>query len=271
MSENNPLNIVITGGASGVGNALVNRLQTHNVWILDVKSPDSVATKHKFVNVNLADKASIDKAMAQLPPKIDRLANVAGIATAPDPETVLAVNFLGLRMVTETLAQRFSEGARVVSVSSVAGRDWSKRFEKLVPLLETNSFESGLEWCQTNSEQLARDPYTFSKRMVTAYTLQHSEQALKQGYRINCISPGPIETPLYPTFEGLMGKAQSEWMAEQTGRVANPNDIAEVIDTLIMVDCDWLNGVDIPVDGGYTAGIESGWIDFRSSPVMQGR
>ena len=31
----------------------------------------------------------------------------------------------------------------------------------------------------------------------------------------------------------------------------------------------WLNGVDIPVDGGYTAGIESGWIDFNSSPLMQ--
>ena len=86
--------------------------------------------------------------------------------------------------------------------------------------------------------------------------------------RINCVSPGPVETPLYPQFEELMGKAQSDWTKEQTGRAATPDDIAEVIAMLLTQPCGWLNGVDIPVDGGYSAGIEAGWIDFASSPVM---
>ena len=85
------------------------------------------------------------------------------------------------------------------------------------------------------------------------------------------VSPGPIETPLYPQFESLMGKAQSDWTKAQTGRAASAGEIAEVVDLLLTADCGWLNGVDIPVDGGFTAGMESGWVDLAQAPVMQQR
>jgi len=35
--------------------------------------------------------------------------------------------------------------------------------------------------------------------------------------------------------------------------------------------CGWLNGIDVPVDRGYTAGLDTGWIDFASSPIMRAR
>jgi NAD(P)-dependent dehydrogenase (short-subunit alcohol dehydrogenase family) len=60
-------------------------------------------------------------------------------------------------------------------------------------------------------------------------------------------------------------------LIDQAGRSATPDDIAEVIDLLCTAACGWLNGVDIPVDGGYSAGIESGWIDFNQSPLMSER
>ena len=68
-----------------------------------------------------------------------------------------------------------------------------------------------------------------------------------------------------------MGKAHSDWTKAQTGRAAQAGDIAEVVDLLLTGTCGWLNGVDVPVDGGYTAGLESGWIDFAESPAMQAR
>ncbi len=68
-----------------------------------------------------------------------------------------------------------------------------------------------------------------------------------------------------------MGEAQSHWMIAQAGRSATPNEIAEVIEILATGECGWLNGVDVPVDGGYTASIESGWIDFNDSPLMRQR
>ena len=264
------MKIIVTGGASGVGAALVERLAQHEVWILDVKSPNGLADAHRFISMDLSDEQAINRVVADLPDSLDGLANVAGIARAPEPQTVVAVNFLGLRHLTECLTPRLVSGGAVVSVSSIAGRDWQARYQWLVPLLETQSFAEGMNWCQEHPEGLSRDPYTFSKRLVTAYTLRAAQEGAAKDYRINCVSPGPIDTPLYPEFEAIMGKAQSDWGKAQVG-TASPNDIAEVLDLLLTGECGWLNGVDIPVDGGYAAGLQAGWIDFANSPVMKAR
>ena len=66
-----------------------------------------------------------------------------------------------------------------------------------------------------------------------------------------------------------MGEDQSNWMIAQAGRSATPQEIAQVIDMLITSGAAYLNGADIPVDGGYSAGLESGWIDFSDSPLMR--
>lgn len=265
------MKIIVTGGASGLGEALVNRLAGHEVWILDLNAPQHLAENHHFMQTNLADQAAIDSVASELPASIDALANVAGIATAPEPEVVIAVNFLGLRHLSETLLPRMGGARRIVNVSSIAGRDWQAKYERLQPMLSTTSFTEGMAWAREHRDLYARDPYTFSKRLVTAYTLRAAQGGVQQGYRVNCVSPGPIETPLYPQFESLMGKAQSDWSKAQTGTAASANDIAEVVDMLLTAECGWLNGVDIPADGGYTAGVESGWIDFSMSPAMRGR
>lgn len=265
------MKIVVTGGASGLGQALVKRLAGHEVWLLDVQAPESPLAGHQALSVDLSDPEQIDQAVAALPHSIDALANVAGIAAATDPEKVLAVNFLALRHLSETLAPRLCSGGPIVNVSSIAGRDWQPRYERLRPLLETTSFVDGMRWCDENRAAYDRDPYTFSKRLVTAYTLRMAAVGVQNGFRVNCVSPGPIETPLFPQFESLMGKAQSDWMVAQTGRIADANDIAEVVDLLLTGECGWLNGVDVPVDGGYAAGIDAGWVDFAASPLMQAR
>jgi len=160
------MKIIVTGGASGVGAALVERLAEHEVWILDVQSPNGLADAHRFIPLDLSDAQAIDRVVADLPDALDGLANVAGIAQAPQPHTVVAVNFLGLRHLTESLIPRLVPGGRVVNVSSIAGRDWQSRVQWLLPLLETQSFAEGMNWCQEHLEGLGRDPYTFSKRLV---------------------------------------------------------------------------------------------------------
>jgi len=89
------MRILVTGGASGVGAALVERLAKHEVWILDVQSPDQLADMHRFMRLDLSDEQAINRVVADLPDAIHGLANVAGIAKAPLPETLIAVNFLG--------------------------------------------------------------------------------------------------------------------------------------------------------------------------------
>lgn len=262
--------LVITGGSSGVGNALVRRLVSagHQVINLDVTAP-SVAVS-TFIHCDLAVESSISRALASIPDTVDGLVNVAGIARAIDPAKVISVNFLGLRLLTHELTNRLTPGGSIVSVSSIAGRDWKGRLDRIQPLLATRSMAEGLAWCESNRDGFARDPYTFSKRCVTAFTLQEAQRHAGQSTRINCVSPGGIDTPLTPQFEALMGKAQSDWTNAQTGRAATPDEIAEAIQMLLFGPR-WVNGVDLPVDDGYSAGIDSGWIDFRNSPVMQAR
>ena len=100
------MTFVITGGSSGVGEAVVRRLQDHEVWLLDVNAPKDLADNHHFLSLDLANPDAIDRVVTSLPPSIAGLANVAGIAAAPEPETVLCVNFLGLRHISEALAPR---------------------------------------------------------------------------------------------------------------------------------------------------------------------
>ena len=138
-----------------------------------------------------------------------------------------------------------------------------------MPLLDTASMAQGLAWCQAQADTFARDPYSFSKRCVTAFSLREAREHVHRTTRILCVSPGGIDTPLSPQFEALMGSEQTAWSRGQIGRPAVPDEIAQVIETLLCQPCGWLNGVDIPVDRGYCAGLESGWIDFSQSPVMQ--
>ena len=262
--------LVITGGSSGVGYALVRRLvgAGHQVINLDVNAPPSAVGA--FVHCDLAVESSITTALASIPDAIDGLVNVAGIARATDPTRVVAVNFLGLRLLTQELTNRLTQQGSIVSVSSIAGRDWKSRLDRIQPLLATHSMAEGLAWCEANREGFARDPYTFSKRCVTAFTLQEAQRHAGKSTRINCVSPGGIDTPLTPQFEALMGKAQSDWTNAQTGRAATPDEIAEAIEMLLFSPR-WVNGVDLPVDDGYSAGIDTGWIDFQTSPVLLAR
>ncbi|MBQ46151.1 MAG: 3-alpha-hydroxysteroid dehydrogenase [Zetaproteobacteria bacterium] len=263
--------IVMTGGSSGVGAVLLSRLldMGHEVWNLDIRPGDSSTDKATFVHCDLGDQGSIDGILPRLPEKIDALLNVAGIAQARTPEQLIGVNFLGLRHLTDAILEKMPPGGRIVSVSSVAGRTWQARYENILPLLETVTMDEGISWCANNHKIIGKDPYTFSKRCLTAYTMRMAKQTMEKGVVINCVSPGPIDTPLYPEFEAYMGKDQSDWFISQTGRMAEPSDIAQVIEFLAIGHCKWLNGVDIPVDGGYSAGVDSGWIDVGTSPLMQ--
>lgn len=263
--------IVITGAASGIGAATAELAYCREaeVTAIDIKLP-AFAVDH-FRRCDLADSKALDAVVAALPEEFDALVNVAGLP-GPEPAlTVMGVNFLALRHLCEALLARLRPGGAIVNVSSIAGRDWQRRADVVRPLLETPDFETGLAWCEAEKARWARDPYTFSKQCVTAYTLGLVERALKRGVRCNVISPGGVDTPISPDFTRQMGEAQVAWINAQVGRQAKPAEIAEVIVYAALGPCTWLSGADIPVDNGYTAGLAAGWIDFTQSPAALAR
>ncbi len=265
------MRVLVTGGATGIGAATVARLQLAgaHVTVLDLAEPASGNVR--FIACDLADPASIDAALKTLDGPWNALINVAGIPGPHPAEPVIAVNFLGLRHLTERLLPRMATGGSVVNVASTAGRDWQRRASVVSQLLDTPDFAAGLSWCRENGALWERDPYTFSKQCVVAWTYRAAGLGMPYGIRINSVSPGGTQTRLTENFTAQIGAEQVEWMNHQIGRPAEPDDIAAIIQFVATGDCGWLNGVDIPVDGGLTAGLIGGWIDISQSPAVLAR
>jgi NAD(P)-dependent dehydrogenase (short-subunit alcohol dehydrogenase family) len=263
--------VLMTGGATGIGAAVAARMAARGaeITILDVARP---AHDHgRFVACDLSDRRAIDDVLEGLPGPWDALVNVAGIPGPRPAEPVVAVNFLAMRHLTERMLPRIRRGGSVTTVASTAGREWQRRIAVVGPLLDTPDFDAGLAWCRENSALWDKDPYTFSKQCAVAWTYRAAGLGLRHGVRVNSVSPGGTQTRLTENFTAQIGAEQVAWMNGQIGRPAEPDDIARVIEFVALGDCGWLNGVDIVVDGGLTAGILGGWIDMTQSPAARAR
>ena len=113
--------------------------------------------------------------------------------------------------------------------------------------------------------------YHFSKECVVVYMMQLAGRALARGLRANSVSPGPVATPLLPDFKEQAGAGQLDWVIESIGRAAEPQDIANVVFFLAGPDSTFVNGRDLIVDRGFTAGLATGWIDKNQSPLLKAR
>lgn len=251
---------IVTGGATGIGAATVVRLTTAGcrVHVLDVRAP---APDIAFSACDLGDVGSIAAVLDDLPERIGGLVNVAGVAVSDPPEMTIAVNFLGLRHLTEALLPRVAEGGAVVNVASSAGWDWRKRETVVRELLATSDYGSGLAWLRSHPEVWRDNPYKFSKQCAAAYTYRAAGLARPFGVRVNCVNPGVVETQLSPAFRELVGPGLYDWGVRQIGRPGTPDDVAKVIEFLAVGESQWVNGVEIAADGGYLAGLTGGWIN----------
>jgi NAD(P)-dependent dehydrogenase (short-subunit alcohol dehydrogenase family) len=259
--------IVLTGGATGIGAATAARLRAAGceLHVLDVRAPAAELGAH-FVACDLGRRQAIDAVLDQLPGRVDALVNVAGIPGPEPAEAVVAVNFLGLRHLSEALLPRMAEGGSIVNVASSAARDWRDNAPLVGELLATRGFDAGLEWLAAQRERWIENPYKFSKQCVAAWTYRAAGLAHPRGVRVNCVNPGSTETALTPAFRQLVGAARYDWSVAQLGRAGRPEDIAPVVEFLAIGPCRWLNGVEILVDGGYVAGLVDGWIDASQAP-----
>ena len=166
-------------------------------------------------------------------------------------ELVLRVNVYGLRHITETLlaAALIAEGGSIVNIASLAGMAWERHLDRIAALDEAADFAAGIDVAKAY-DRGGPAAYVLSKEWVVSYTKQLAGRLLRQHIRVNSVSPGPVITPLFPYFEQDAGAEQMAWMNEQVGRAAQPEDQAEVVYWLLVGGADWVNGVDLPVDGG---------------------
>ena len=257
--------VVVTGAATGVGAALLDVLAgigKPEVTVLDIKAPTG---PHKtFIETNLADEKAVDAAIAAIDGPVHVLFNNAGVNSSTGVRTTISVNYLALRKLSDGLLDQIVEGGAIVNTASIAGGQWPERLAPITELIEIGDWEKSLEWVESHSD-LFQDAYGFSKEIVQVWTMRSSRTTVRQGVRTNSVCPAPIDTPLLPDFRQTMSDKLIDWTAnEAMGRLMTATEVAQPLAFLGSDAAAYINGTNLLTDGGFTAAMTTGQIDFSA-------
>jgi 2-dehydro-3-deoxy-L-rhamnonate dehydrogenase (NAD+) len=225
---------VITGGAKGIGEAIVDRLANSgarvHVWDLNRGDLNSAS----YTKVDITNRNEIDSALGALIAqggKVDILVNNAGYLgrttqfethQAAEWQRIIAVNLIGLMQVTQALLPHMREwgGGRIVNMGSLAGK------EGLATLTAYSAASAG----------------------VISFTKALAREIANTAIRINCVAPGPIDTDMIRDLGPDAVKAMiSDSPMKRLGR---PEEVAHLVAWLCSDASDFNTGAVFDMSGG---------------------
>jgi meso-butanediol dehydrogenase / (S,S)-butanediol dehydrogenase / diacetyl reductase len=247
--------VLVTGAASGIGRAAAERIADEGgaVACLDldgggldstVASIQDAGRKALACVADVAEPETVERVVAEAAAELgglDAVANVAGVGdftgdvteTAPQAwERVLAVNLSGAYHVSRAAIPhlRTAGGGTVVNVGS----------------------QFALVGC------LASPAYCASKAGLIGLTRAMAVDHAPEGIRVNCVCPGPVDTPMLAGTSATPELTARERARTEhrnlVGRLGRPEEIAATIAFLLSDEAGSMTGSVVAVDGGWTAG-----------------
>ena len=250
MKGINQKTALITGGASGLGKAIAERLNEEGAIVviadLNEEAGKEVATTlgGYFIKTNVTEPESVELAVAytvEQTGKLDIFVNNAGIdglqaitheSTLDNWHKVIDINlngaFYGLKYALAQFVKQGNGGVIVNTVSTVGLVGFAN-----IP------------------------PYTASKAALVNLTRSTAVEYGKDFIRINAVAPTTVLTPLVQHF---IDSAEDPAAMKLRMETMNPipgmpivEDVAAAVAFLASDDARFISGVTLPVDGGYTA------------------
>lgn len=255
--------IVVTGAASGIGRRTAELAASMgaDLFAIDIADPDG--SLGRFIKADISTQEGIVRLVKQLPDRIDGLCNVAGLSGKTGATPTLAVNYFGLRALTESLVPKMREGGCVVNVASIAGYGWRANLARARAIVALQGFPDVAK-AVTEHGIKAEESYPVSKELLIVWSMRAAQQSLfkARGIRVNVVSPGPVETPILKQFREVLGDARVNSDIDRIGRAGTSEDIAPVILFLCSDAARWINGANIPADGGLEASVNAEVLGF---------
>jgi 2-hydroxycyclohexanecarboxyl-CoA dehydrogenase len=238
--------VLVTGGASGIGLATCRAFAEAGaqVFLTDVnaeRGPHAAAElkglpgKVQFLKMDITSRESVEAAAAQVKAergRLDVLVNAAGwdiiqpfMENTPEYwAKIVALNFMGPVQVTRAFLPMLIEcgSGRIVNVASDAGRVGSS----------------------------GETVYAGAKGGVIALSKSLAREVVRKGVRVNCVCPGPTDTPLFATQPEKMRDALVG--AIPMKRLAKPAEVADVILFFASDRASYVTGQVLSVSGGLT-------------------
>lgn len=244
---------VVTGGARGIGRAIVERYveEGATVAVADILADEAQALaaglhgKAFGIALDVTKRASIDamvRTVAQKAGGIDILVNNAAIfdmapiveVTEASWDRQFAINTRGLFFTLQAVAKQMiaqGRGGKIINMSSQAGR----RGEALVSV------------------------YCASKAAVISITQSAGLDLIKHRINVNGIAPGVVDTPMWDQVDSLFARYENRPLGEKKrlvgeavpyGRMGLPADHAGAAVFLASADADYVVAQTLNVDGG---------------------
>ncbi|KAJ4351919.1 uncharacterized protein N0V89_007263 [Didymosphaeria variabile] len=188
--------------------------------IVDVSNRKSV---EDWISATVSRFGKLDGA-ANLAGVIGRQNNTAGVAELDDDDWdfIFNVNTKGLMFCLRAQAPVMNEGGAIVNAASILGLIGSAKAM----------------------------PYVASKHAVVGMTRSAAKELGARNIRVNCICPGPIDTPMFRKSSEIRGaKMDTDFLALK--RTADQKEVPPLIEFLISDASSFITGVAMPIDGGW--------------------
>lgn len=243
----------MTGGATGIGNAIKQQLidQGHKVIVVDIKDADIVAD----LSTAEGRQAAIDGIGAAAPDGLDGFVPCAGVGPHVSPPSLVGkINYFGALAVTEGVRPLIAKkrGAVVMISSNSAPMGYDQSVTDM--MLGGDEAATSAKLDEVGDGQLA---YGGGKFALSCWLRRHSASYAAEGIRLNAVAPGFTSTPL--TDAGLTNPDFAAVMKDfvdsiPVGRPGLPADIAEAVCFLLDEQrAGFVVGSILFVDGGHDA------------------